>query len=184
MKKLLFSILIVLGLFLVGCGKNKETENISESFDKSKIRLEIQDVDVIENNGEKRIVKQIIIIPADETEEDKIFKEALESKEKLMKIFPDLTEKQAENAFEAIKSQMDAWNTIPENTKRLVNLENSYQNFVKNSKDLREYMTEQQIEKLYKKIELDKIGNADGKINSFNNFLRYPEEFSKSILNK
>ena len=64
MKKLLFSILIVLGLFLVGCGKDNKDDGKESTLsveDKSRPRIELQDV-----SFDGKTIKQIVVIPADE----------------------------------------------------------------------------------------------------------------------
>ena len=86
MKKFLLSILLLLGLFIVGCDKseNNETkEEVIENFDKGRPKLEVQDVEVIfedhfnkiilgKNKDTVLIKKQIVVIPADEIEEEKL----------------------------------------------------------------------------------------------------------------
>lgn len=59
MKKFLLSILLLLGLFIVGCDKseNNETkEEVIENFDKGRPKLEVQDVEVIFEDHFNKII--------------------------------------------------------------------------------------------------------------------------------
>ena len=55
----------------------------------------------------------------------------------------------------------------------MTNLENTYQDFIKNNKELRNYISEKDIEELYNVLEHKAYGQADKKIDRFNNFLIY-----------
>ena len=153
MKKLLFSILIVLGLFLVGCGKdNKDDgkENTLSAEDKSRPKLEWQDT-----SFEGKPVKEIVIIPAEKEEQDKLFEKALKSKEDFAKNFPYLSDEDVEQAFTELSS-IDREKNFEyfDYGKEVINLENTYQEFVKNDKFLREYITENEIKELYDSIKI------------------------------
>lgn len=156
MKKLLFSILIVLGLFLIGCGKdNKEGEiEVSNTDDnKGRIIFVIQDKKVFSlDPKEQDPVKQIepFYPDGEDTfllEQDKLFEKALKSKEDFIKYFPNLREKVkklvTEN-FEDIKNEF-----IQSGRNRfLINYENSFYDFIKNNKELREYIPEEKIKEI------------------------------------
>lgn len=156
MKKLLFSILIVLGLFLIGCGKdNKEGENEVSNTDDNKGRIifVIQDKKVFSlDPKEQDPVKQIepFYPDGEDTfllEQDKLFEKALKSKEDFIKYFPNLREKVkklvTEN-FEDIKNEF-----IQSGRNRfLINYENSFYDFIKNNKELREYIPEEKIKEI------------------------------------
>ena len=48
MKKFLLSILLLLGLFIIGCDKSEKNEikeEVIENFDKGRPKLEVQDVE-------------------------------------------------------------------------------------------------------------------------------------------
>lgn len=190
MKKLLFSVLMILGLFILGCGKNGETGGIFSTEDKGRTKLEIQDVEVTERNGEKKVVKQIVVIFPETEAENELFKKALqnakEGKEKLSQSFPDLTEQQISDVYDVLEYQTNNFTTenIHENVKKLINLENSYYNFVKNSKELRQILSEEQINKIVEITKNEKLGTVDIKLNAFNSCFRYPEEYAKKYFSK
>ena len=73
---------------------------------------------------------------------------------------------------------------IHENVKKLINLENSYYNFVKNSKELRQILSEEQINKIVEITKNEKLGTVDIKLNAFNSCFRYPEEYAKKYFSK
>lgn len=169
MKKLLFSILIILGLFLIGCGKdNKDDgkENTLSVEDKSRPKLEWQDT-----SFEGKPVKEIVIIPAEKEEQDKLFEKALKSKEDFAKNFPYLSDEDVEQAFTELSS-IDREKNFEyfDYGKEVINLENTYQEFVKNDKFLREYITENEIKELYDTLQHKKLGQADFKIQKFNDY--------------
>ena len=169
MKKLLFSILIILGLFLVGCGKdNKDDgkENTLSVEDKSRPRIELQDV-----SFDGKTIKQIVVIPADEAEENKLFEEAMQSQENFNKVFSFLTEKQANDGFNMIKGQIER-NFVRQSDKSAINLENSYNNFIETNQELRKYMSEKDINDLKEFLKNKSVGTADIKIENFNDFLK------------
>lgn len=179
MKKLLFSILMVLGLFVVGCGKDGETGGIFSAEDKSRPKLIWQDT-----NFDGKSVKEIIVVLADKEAEDKLFEKALKSQEEVAKTFPFLTEEEVEQVYKDLieeKNGSKFVGDIPyyDYAKSLYNLENSYKEFIRNDKFLREYISEEEIQKLYNSLEHKKLGQADFKIQKFNDY------FIKSkILNK
>lgn len=156
MKKLLFSILIVLGLFLVGCGKDNkegETEVSNTDDNKGRIIFVIQDKKVFSlDPKEQDPVKQIepFYPDGEDTfllEQDKLFEKALKSKEDFIKYFPNLREKVkklvTEN-FEDIKNEF-----IQSGRNRfLINYENSFYDFIKNNKELKEYIPEEKIKEI------------------------------------
>ena len=107
MKKLLFSILMVLGLFILGCGKDGETGNILPIEDKSRPKFVIKEIDYTWSDGTVRKVNQINVIPADEKEEIELFKKVIrnENKEEFFKTFPYLSnssEEMKERGFLAV----------------------------------------------------------------------------------
>lgn len=164
MKKLLFSILIVLGLFLVGCGKdNKDDgkENTLSAEDKSRPRIELQDV-----NFDGKTIKQIVVIPADEIEEKELFEKAIKSKEDFFDNFPNLTDK--ERTYNELTQYIEK-NFLPNVVKFNINLENSWNTFIKNSNDLRKYLSDQEINDL-----LETVGKSvsEVQINHFNDLLQ------------
>ena len=167
MKKLLFSILMVLGLFILGCGKDGETGSILSKEDKSRPKLELQDV-----NFDGKTVKQIVIIPADEEEQAKLYERALKSQEEFAKTFPNLQEEAKTTIFEGLRSKSRNSEFFIFVSK-MTNLENTYQDFIKNNKELRNYISEKDIEELYNVLEHKAYGQADKKIDRFNNFLIY-----------
>ena len=156
MKKLLFSILIVLGLFLIGCGKDKkegETEVSNTDDNKGRIIFVIQDKTVFSlDPKEQNPVKQIepFYPDGEDTfllEQDKLFEKALKSKEDFIKYFPNLREKVkklvTEN-FEDVKNEF-----IQSGRNRfLINYENSFYDFIKNNKELKEYIPEEKIKEI------------------------------------
>ena len=133
MKKLLFSILIILGLSIIGCGKGGETGSVLSKEDKSRPKLELQDV-----NFDGKTVKQIVIIPADEEEQAKLYERALESQEEFAKTFPNLQEEAKTTIFEGLRSKSRNSEFFIFVSK-MTNLENTYQDFIKNNKDARKY---------------------------------------------
>lgn len=167
MKKLLFSILMVLVLFILGCGKDGETGSILSKEDKSRPKLELQDV-----NFDGKTVKQIVIIPVDEEEQAKLYERALESQEEFAKTFPNLQEEAKTTIFEGLRSKSRNSEFFIFVSK-MTNLENTYQDFIKNNKELRNYISEKDIEELYNVLEHKAYGQADKKIDRFNNFLIY-----------
>jgi hypothetical protein len=169
MKKLLFSILIVLGLFLVGCGKDNKDDGKESTLsveDKSRPRIELQDV-----SFDGKTIKQIVVIPADEAEENKLFEEAMQSQENFNKVFSFLTEKQANDGFNMIKGQIER-NFVRQSDKSAINLENSYNNFIETNQELRKYMSEKDINDLKEFLKNKSVGTADIKIENFNDFLK------------
>lgn len=169
MKKLLFSILIVLGIFLVGCGKDNKDDGKESTLpieDKSRPRIELQDV-----SFDGKTIKQIVVIPADEAEENKLFEEAMQSQENFNKVFSFLTEKQANDGFNMIKGQIER-NFVRQSDKSAINLENSYNNFIETNQELRKYMSEKDINDLKEFLKNKSVGTADIKIENFNDFLK------------
>lgn len=169
MKKLLFTILIVLGLFLVGCGKDNKDDGKESTLpieDKSRPRIELQDV-----SFDGKTIKQIVVIPADEAEENKLFEEAMQSQENFNKVFSFLTEKQANDGFNMIKGQIER-NFVRQSDKSAINLENSYNNFIETNQELRKYMSEKDINDLKEFLKNKSVGTADIKIENFNDFLK------------
>lgn len=169
MKKLLFSILIALGLFLVGCGKDNKDDGKESTLpieDKSRPRIELQDV-----SFDGKTIKQIVVIPADEAEENKLFEEAMQSQENFNKVFSFLTEKQANDGFNMIKGQIER-NFVRQSDKSAINLENSYNNFIETNQELRKYMSEKDINDLKEFLKNKSVGTADIKIENFNDFLK------------
>jgi len=77
---------MVLGLFILGCGKDGETGGIFSAEDKSRPKLIWQDT-----NFDGKSVKEIIVVLADKEAEDKLFEKALKSQEEVAKTFPFLT---------------------------------------------------------------------------------------------
>lgn len=169
MKKLLFNILIILGLFLVGCGKDNKDDGKESTLsveDKSRPRIELQDV-----SFDGKTIKQIVVIPADEAEENKLFEEAMQSQENFNKVFSFLTEKQANDGFNMIKGQIER-NFVRQSDKSAINLENSYNNFIETNQELRKYMSEKDINDLKEFLKNKSVGTADIKIENFNDFLK------------
>ena len=192
MKKFLLSILLLLGLFIVGCDKseNNETkEEVIENFDKGRPKLEVQDVEVIfedhfnkiilgKNKDTVLIKKQIVVIPADEIEEEKLFEKALKSKEEFKKYFPDFTYYLDENDLERF------FNVFKEDKefRKIINLENSYENYLNynsglyldnNDEEWAQYMSSQEFENCRNLAKGFSIGNINKKIERFNFFLKY-----------
>ena len=59
MKKFLLSILLLLGLFIIGCDKSEKNEikeEVIENFDKGRPKLEVQDVEVIFEDHFNKII--------------------------------------------------------------------------------------------------------------------------------
>lgn len=166
MKKIMFSILIVLGLFILGCGKDGKTDGIFSTEDKSRPKLELQDF-----SFDGKTIKQIVVIPADEAEENKLFEEAMQSQENFNKVFSYLTDKQMNDGFNMIKGQIER-NFVRQSDKSAINLENSYNNFIETNQELRKYMSEKDISELKEYLKNKSVGTADIKIENFNDFLR------------
>jgi hypothetical protein len=124
-----------------------------------------------------KTVKQIVIIPADEEEQAKLYERALKSQEEFVKTFPNLQEKYKESIFQGLKNAEennqkdgDYYILVTE----LTNLENTYQEFIKNNKELRNYMSEEKIKDLYDKLEKHRaLGQPKEKIEIFNDYLKY-----------
>ena len=192
MKKFLLSILLLLGLFIVGCDKseNNETkEEVIENFDKGRPKLEVQDVEVIFEDHFNKIIleknkdtilikKQIVVIPADEIEEEKLFEKALKSKEEFKKYFPDFTYYLDENDLERF------FNVFKEDKefRKIINLENSYENYLNynsglyldnKDEELAKYMSSQEFENCRNLAKGFSVGDINKKIERFNFFLKY-----------
>ena len=192
MKKFLLSILLLLGLFIIGCDKSEKNEikeEVIENFDKGRPKLEVQDVEVIfedhfnkiilgKNKDTVLIKKQIVVIPADEIEEEKLFEKALKSKEEFKKYFPDFTYYLDENDLERF------FNVFKEDKefRKIINLENSYENYLNynsglyldnKDEELAKYMSSQEFENCRNLAKGFSIGNINKKIERFNFFLKY-----------
>lgn len=176
MKKLLFSILMVLGLFILGCGKDGETGNILPIEDKSRPKFVIKEIDYTWSDGTVRKVNQINVIPADEKEEIELFKKVIrnENKEEFFKTFPYLS-----NSSEEMKERgfLAVYNAFKKNDERLfsynskyVNLENSYNEFIINSKELRNILEEETINKINNSFKNYDYGSTDVKVGAFNTY--------------
>lgn len=192
MKKFLLSILLLIGLFIIGCDKSEKNdikEEVIENFDKGRPKLEVQDVEVIfedhfnkiilgKNKDTVLIKKQIVVIPADEIEEEKLFEKALKSKEEFKKYFPDFTYYLDENDLERF------FNVFKEDKefRKIINLENSYENYLNynsglyldnKDEELAKYMSSQEFENCRNLAKGFSIGNINKKIERFNFFLKY-----------
>lgn len=164
MKKLLFSILIILGLFLIGCGKEKSEINNSASneikeeknFD-NRPKIELIDIDF-----QGKVVKQIIIVNADEEEQNKLFEKASKSLKDLIDYFPDyFADMNTEDKDFYYSYFSDLKNKSKENAdnnqnytdeKFDLNTSNSFYFFLRNNKELREYIPEDEIKTLFENI--------------------------------
>lgn len=192
MKKFLLSILLLLGLFIIGCDKSEKNEikeEVIENFDKGRPKLEVQDVEVIFEDHFNKIIleknkdtilikKQIVVIPADEIEEKKLFEKASKSKEEFKKYFPDFTYYLDENNLERF------FNVFKEDKefRKIINLENSYENYLNynsglyldnKDEELAKYMSSQEFENCRNLAKGFSIGNINKKIERFNFFLKY-----------
>jgi lipoprotein len=192
MKKFLLSILLLLGLFIIGCDKSEKNEikeEVIENFDKGRPKLEVQDVEVIFEDHFNKIIleknkdtilikKQIVVIPADEIEEEKLFEKASKSKEEFKKYFPDFTYYLDENNLERF------FNVFKEDKefRKIINLENSYENYLNynsglyldnKDEELAKYMSSQEFENCRNLAKGFSVGNINKKIERFNFFLKY-----------
>ena len=192
MKKFLLSILLLLGLFIIGCDKSEKNEikeEVIENFDKGRPKLEVQDVEVIFEDHFNKIIleknkdtilikKQIVVIPADEIEEKKLFEKASKSKEEFKKYFPDFTYYLDENNLERF------FNVFKEDKefRKIINLENSYENYLNynsglyldnKDEELAKYMSSQEFENCRNLAKGFSVGDINKKIERFNFFLKY-----------
>ncbi|WP_339033245.1 hypothetical protein [Fusobacterium animalis] len=151
-------------LFLIGCGKEKSEINNSASneikeeknFD-NRPKIELIDIDF-----QGKVVKQIIIVNADEEEQDKLFEKASKSLKDLIDYFPDyFADMNTEDKDFYYSYFSDLKNKSKENAdnnqnytdeKFDLNTSNSFYFFLRNNKELREYIPEDEIKTLFENI--------------------------------